>query len=208
MVLGGLWHGAGWTFVFWGALHGTYLVINHAWHWLCRRSGLDAFHDTTIWRGAAWFLTFAAVVVGWVFFRAESFTAAIAMLEAMAGFNGVTLPNALLVRLDPDMAARLTGLGIGTHLGGGRIFVLTWLWVGALLLLALIAPNSVQLTRAYRPTVTRFVEVTPYALQPLIRPVTAMRWRANLAWAATISVIAGTAVLGLTSVSEFLYFQF
>ena len=114
------------------------------------------------------------MVVGWVFFRAESFTAAIAMLEAMAGLNGVTLPNALVVRLGPEVVARLASLGIGTHLGGGWAFVLTWAWVGALLLLALVAPNSVQLTRAYRPTVTRFAEVTRYAIQPFGRPVTAL----------------------------------
>ena len=208
MVLGGLWHGAGWTFVFWGALHGAYLVINHAWHWLCRGSGLDDFNDTVIWRGVAWFLTFVAVVIGWVFFRAESFTAAIAMLEAMAGLNGVTLPNALVVRFGPDTVARLASLGIGTHLGGGWVFVLTWLWVGALLLLALVAPNSVQLTRAYRPTVTRFAEVKLCAVQPFGRRVTGLRWRASAAWAAAISGIAATGILGLSSVSEFLYFQF
>jgi D-alanyl-lipoteichoic acid acyltransferase DltB (MBOAT superfamily) len=46
MILGGLWHGAGWTFIFWGALHGTYLVVNHGWHWICRLSGLEKFTGT------------------------------------------------------------------------------------------------------------------------------------------------------------------
>ena len=41
MLLGGLWHGAGWTFVVWGGLHGIYLVINHVWHALRRRLGHD-----------------------------------------------------------------------------------------------------------------------------------------------------------------------
>ena len=41
MLLGGLWHGAGWTFVIWGGLHGLYLVVNHAWHALRRALGHD-----------------------------------------------------------------------------------------------------------------------------------------------------------------------
>ncbi len=39
MLLGGLWHGASWTFVVWGGLHGAYLVVNHAWQWLKEKSG-------------------------------------------------------------------------------------------------------------------------------------------------------------------------
>ena len=208
MILGGLWHGAGWTFVFWGALHGFYLVVNHAWHWLCRRSGLDAFTDKALWRATAWLITFLAVVIGWVFFRAESFPAALAMLEGMAGLNGVTLPNALVARLGPEAAGLLADIGIGTHLGGGWRFVLTWLWVGGLLLLALVAPNSVQLTRAYRPTVTRFAEDARYAVQPFATGMAKLRWRSSAAWAAAVSVVAATGVLGLSSISEFLYFQF
>src|SRR6201996_504057 len=81
MVLGGLWHGAAWTFVVWGALHGLYLCINHAWvnygppmpkRW-ARPAGVVAF-----------LLTFLAVVVAWVFFRADSLTQAKFILSKMA----------------------------------------------------------------------------------------------------------------------------
>ena len=94
---GGLWHGAGWTFVIWGALHGLYLVINHAWRargigWVGMRLAVEA-----AWR--AWALTFVAVVVGWVFFRASSVEAAIGLLKGMAGFNGITLPAAIMASL-------------------------------------------------------------------------------------------------------------
>ncbi len=208
MILGGLWHGAGWTFMFWGALHGAYLVVNHGWQWICRRSGLDAFADTVIWRWAAWLLTFLAVVAGWVFFRAESFAAAVAMFQGMAGLNGVTLPNAIVARLGTDAAAYLAALGIGAHIGGGWNFVLTWLWVGSLLVLALVAPNTLQLTRAYMPTINRFGDATANAVQPLHRLMLKLRWRTSTPWAAAISAVAAISVLGLSSVSEFLYFQF
>jgi alginate O-acetyltransferase complex protein AlgI len=81
MLLGGLWHGAAWTFVIWGALHGLYLCINHAWvnygppipDRLARPAGVVAF-----------LLTFLAVVVAWVFFRADSLASALSVLSDMA----------------------------------------------------------------------------------------------------------------------------
>lgn len=87
MLLGGLWHGAGWTFVFWGGLHGLYLVINHSWVSFGGR--LRATLTSQLWYGPLmWLLCFVAVVVAWVFFRAESFTGAANMLAAMGGAQG------------------------------------------------------------------------------------------------------------------------
>src|SRR6185436_15296450 len=98
MVLGGLWHGAAWTFVAWGALHGFYLAVNHAWRSLRARQGQDPERSTRGGRAAACALTFVAVVVGWVVFRADSLTTAGAILHAMAGGNGLVLPDAWLAR--------------------------------------------------------------------------------------------------------------
>jgi len=81
MLLGGLWHGAAWTFVFWGGLHGLYLVVNHGW----RR--LSITPSSRAARGGARALTFLCAVVAWVFFRAESFDAAWTMLASMAGIG-------------------------------------------------------------------------------------------------------------------------
>lgn len=79
MALGGLWHGASWTFVLWGVLHGLYLCINHLWTSLAgRRTG-------PVERFGGWALTMLAVVVAWVLFRAESLSAALSMLASMAG---------------------------------------------------------------------------------------------------------------------------
>lgn len=94
MLIGGLWHGAAWTFVVWGGLHGIYLAINHGWHAVRRRLGHDLERHTVLGRAAGTLLTFLAVVVAWVFFRAESFDGARVMLEGMAGLNGVSLPHA------------------------------------------------------------------------------------------------------------------
>src|SRR5947209_2334399 len=80
MTLGGLWHGAGWTFVVWGALHGALLVVNHAWRAI---RGADAAPRSWYGRIAGWALTFAAVSLAWVFFRAADLNAASIIIRAM-----------------------------------------------------------------------------------------------------------------------------
>ncbi|MBB2203779.1 MBOAT family O-acyltransferase [Gluconacetobacter takamatsuzukensis] len=78
MMLGGLWHGAGWTFVAWGALHGAGLAANHAW----TRAGLR------LPALAGWAATMLFVIVGWVLFRAADFPTAGRILRGMAGLGG------------------------------------------------------------------------------------------------------------------------
>ena len=78
-LLGGIWHGAGWTYVLWGALHGAFLVINHMW----RRVG-KPLPDTL-----AWCLTFLSWVVTLVVFRASSVADALAMIKTMFNFGTI-----------------------------------------------------------------------------------------------------------------------
>jgi len=81
MALGGLWHGAAWTFVAWGVLHGAYLCINHAWNHFVPAV---APRLAPAANAAAFALTFLSVVVAWVFFRADSLASAISVLSRMA----------------------------------------------------------------------------------------------------------------------------
>jgi alginate O-acetyltransferase complex protein AlgI len=81
MALGGLWHGAAWTFVAWGVLHGVYLCINHAWN---NYGPALAPRFKRLADMAAFALTFLAVVVAWVLFRADSMASAISILSKMA----------------------------------------------------------------------------------------------------------------------------
>ena len=80
MLLGGLWHGAAWTFVIWGALHGLYLCINHAWANYGPRIPEALKRPVSI---VSFLLTFLAVVVAWVFFRADSLASATSVLSRM-----------------------------------------------------------------------------------------------------------------------------
>lgn len=83
MLIIGLWHGAGWTFIIWGGLHGLFLIINHQW----RRLKVNL--PTAI----CWPLTFLCVVVCWVFFRADNIGSATAVLTAMTDIHTICLPN-------------------------------------------------------------------------------------------------------------------
>jgi alginate O-acetyltransferase complex protein AlgI len=91
MTLGGLWHGAGWTFFIWGALHGFYLLVNHGW----RAFRGDRRSDSALAHLASGALTFIAVAVALVPFRSETFGGAARIVQAMAGFNNFGLNVAL-----------------------------------------------------------------------------------------------------------------
>ncbi len=92
MLLGGLWHGANWTFVIWGGLHGLYLCIQHGWKSLRKNRN----QKPSVASGAASrVLTFVAVMVAWVFFRAPDMSSAFAVLAGMVGLNGISIITVL-----------------------------------------------------------------------------------------------------------------
>ena len=91
MLLSGLWHGAGWTFVLWGALHGGFIAANHLW-----RLGLARMRwtlDHVAWRIAGVLVTFGVVTLAWTFFRAPNFHVAEKMLGQMLAFDGLSMPQ-------------------------------------------------------------------------------------------------------------------
>lgn len=90
MLLGGLWHGAAWTFVIWGALHGFYLIVHRGWNAI-KWTPLVRFRQTKVWRWTARILLFNAVCLGWVFFRSPSFDIAFTVLRRLAVPGAITL---------------------------------------------------------------------------------------------------------------------
>jgi D-alanyl-lipoteichoic acid acyltransferase DltB (MBOAT superfamily) len=181
MLLGGLWHGAGWTFVFWGGLHGIYLVINHQWHAFRRSLGHDLKKIT--WWGSllGCLITFLAVLVSWVFFRAENLKAAFAILASMSGANGLSLSSTL-----PTNIKMLVLLALGV-----------WL-----------LPNTQQWLVHYDPAFDKVTADTPSVWGE--RLWTKLQWRPALFQSLLLSLMAFFALLKMFSVthSEFLYFNF
>jgi len=96
MVLGGLWHGAGWTYILWGGLHGFYLCIHQSWRKL----------NLTLPQFLSWIITFLSIIIAWVFFRANNLADGGIMLQSMSGLNGIVLPEPL------ETIPGLTTLGI------------------------------------------------------------------------------------------------
>lgn len=114
MVLGGLWHGAHWTFVIWGAMHGALLALNHLWRDLKHRMGWRTSRSkTTVF--FSWAITFVLVVIAWVIFRAESFASARIIIAGMFGLNGFSLPETLAASKPVAQVAKLLSLNISAY---------------------------------------------------------------------------------------------
>ena len=178
MALGGLWHGAGWTFAAWGTLHGLYLVANHAWRALRERLGIRA--RSTVWtRTLARAITFLAVVAGWVVFRADTLASASRVLAGMGGAAG--------------LAARLSPL----HWNEVYWRVL----VG--LLMVWLLPNTQQIMARYTPSLP--IDRT-LLRAPL--PGFVAHWRLTVPWAYASAAVACVGILWLGRITEFLYFRF
>jgi D-alanyl-lipoteichoic acid acyltransferase DltB (MBOAT superfamily) len=142
MLLGGLWHGAAWTFVLWGGLHGLFLMVH---------AGFARLAPRPIWALPAQALTLLAVLLAWVPFRADGMAATGAMLRGMAGLNGVALPQ-MIVAGFPALGAVATPVPVLLHLGDAR--TLSFPEVTACLLLGwgivLLAPPVHRLTERAR----------------------------------------------------------
>jgi hypothetical protein len=201
MLLGGLWHGAGWTFVVWGGLHGAYLIVNHTWRtWRTSRPLEVGWFER--WIGTV--LTFLAVIVAWVFFRADSFDTATRILGTMTGINGIGLPTGFATALPKAFEATLIAVGFSfdgvfsVRVGDWREGFFWLLLTGGI---AFFSPNTYQLFRAYRPA------IAIYGTPPPIRSGR-LRWRPTITWAVSLAVIFVAAFMALSRPSEFLYFQF
>jgi len=189
MLLGGLWHGAAWTFVFWGGLHGIYLVINHAWHYLLKSLRLNFQLSPMVAR----FITLSAIIMAWVFFRADSIPSALRMFGSM--FTGsVVWPEEARHQLGP-LANVFASWGM--HFAYTENFNGLGNIVGMLIAVAFVlyVPNVQQLMQRYS------VVLEPPAGSWL-------RWRPGFLWGAWTALLAVITVLKLGQVSAFLYFQF
>jgi alginate O-acetyltransferase complex protein AlgI len=178
MLLGGLWHGANYTFVVWGALHGLFLAANHAWRSLPGRAkdakavpaaGVAAMFASRV-------ATFLCVSIAWVFFRSSDLAVARDLLRGMLGLSGFAAhapagtAQPWLVRSLPEMTAFFLAAG-----------VLVW-----------AMPNTLQITERLELALD-----DPAAGAFYLRVVPA-----------TAGVVLALAVLEMRQISTFLYFQF
>ena len=145
MLLGGLWHGAGWTFVIWGGLQGAYLCINHWWRRL----------NIALPKLVGWAVTFVAVIAGWVVFRAPSIQEGLEILQAMSGMKGLVLPGEPQGKL-----AVLTAFGLQLERWEDLVYLPTFYGSKTFSILVLVVlvgwvtllPNVQQIVQKLKPT--------------------------------------------------------
>jgi hypothetical protein len=196
MTLGGLWHGANWTFIAWGAFHGVLLAVNHAFR-LWR--GPRAPPPTRAGRFAGWLATFLAFVIGMVFFRASDIGAASRMLRAMAGFGNAPYAETIHVAWDlwGIRAGYIPEHFVRSWIGGYWSVIGTLLTAGALGV-ALLIPDTMELTD-YR-------EGEPHSAWR--RNVGWLAWQPSLPWLVVLALLFGAVFANLLQFTEFLYYQF
>ncbi len=202
MFLSGLWHGAGNQFIIFGTLHGIYLCINHGWRMVRPAIWPDAASYHRWMRPAGWVITFFGVVVAQVFFRSASVGSALAMLQGMFGWYGVTLPAAVLAHMGAAEPV-LRGMGVLADPSGGRAFLTMAAWIAVMFIIAMMLPNTLQVLARYEPA----LGFRPPAGSPA-GGATRISWRPSVGWAIGMSVISAFGILSLGRLSAFLYWQF
>jgi alginate O-acetyltransferase complex protein AlgI len=180
MLLGGLWHGAAWTFVIWGGLHGLYLVINHAW----RHLPLSRAIPRPVMVPLAWFITFAAVNVAWVVFRAPDLATALRFVGSMFGAHGLShSPREIRGALAADDLMVIFGATLA----------------------ALILPNMPQVLQRWR----LYCNLAELDIAPLRSAVARILiWRPTVWWSVAAGAVLAAGIMAIAPNSEFLYFDF
>ena len=135
-ILGGIWHGAGWTFVFWGFLHGIALVLHRFWKQL----------GFTLPKVLAWFITFNFINIAWVFFRAKEWDDALKVLDGMV-FGEVIISHHFYKHQFLQEYFQF-GAWLQNISATNTIFI----WLSSVLTITLLAPNSMQLQQNFRFT--------------------------------------------------------
>ncbi len=178
MVIGGLWHGAAWTFVLWGLFHGLCLAVNHLWNSLWESKGGPAPSPNGLATWAGRLLTFLLVMMGWVLFRAQDLATAGHLLGTMFGIGLAPLagtPTLLKTKL--------------------------WFWLIGLVCAVWFLPNTSQLFRDHQsfPGTMHDDERLPAFWR---------QWRMTPAWACFAALLLAASVLSLSKAGEFLYYNF
>lgn len=180
MLIGGVWHGAGWTFIVWGGMHGVFLVVNSLWRSVVRRN--DASPKTnflsTLWRRA---LTFVCVVLAWVVFRASDMTSAWVLVSSMFSVNRI---HGMQGSFDD-----VYSIGI----------------VLLLLMITFIAPNTMQIMRRISLALAESYRPRREFSWPELSWSTSGSWAVITSVILAVSVLH---IIMSETLSEFLYFQF
>ena len=191
MLLGGLWHGANWTFLIWGGLQGVFLLINHAWQQI---AAVERLRHSRVWKFVCVVLTMGCIIFAWVPFRAADVQTTVRMWQGMVGLNGVIFPE------------RIAGWVPSLHLPAGplnSVSIVLSLFLLCGFAVAMLAPNTHELMRrAKLGTPTKGYETT------YLQGDGALVWQTKPWVAILFGAMIVVVILKLNDISEFIYFQF
>jgi D-alanyl-lipoteichoic acid acyltransferase DltB (MBOAT superfamily) len=170
MLLGGLWHGASWNFVIWGSLHGFYLVICHSLSYFSLKFNMY-FSKLS---------TFIAVLIAWIFFRADSFSSSMNILSSMCGRNGFSLTSKFSFLIDKVDFIHLTNV---SHVIHGKTQLV---YIVIALIITVVAPNA----------------------QDIMRVVERRQMKLGIVHLAFFTFLLTFSILNMSKVNSFIYFQF
>ena len=229
MALGGAWHGAGWTFMLWGILHGLFLIVNHLWRQWYNTHRWAWNHRPTV-RWIFWMITLGCVVFSWVTFRSANMSVAMTLWRAMCDVHSDSLKSGTWVLIGIFLLLTWGGFvwqsrrpmannsmvvksvswmqpqGIVAFLSLLVVLVMPWItlgkaWITVAFVIAFWMPNTQQIMRRYSPVLH-----TP--ADDLGRSFPWLEWRMTPAWGIVTACLLVTDFFWLTHVSEFLYFRF
>ncbi|MDC0361530.1 MBOAT family protein [Halioglobus sp.] len=196
MLLGGLWHGAAWTYVVWGGLHGIYLCLNHGWRALCRKTGMTHSLESP-WLTPIYIIcTFLAWSLALVVFRAPDIKTSISVMAP--GFTEFSIQQNYL--LNSTVATSTLGKFFEALGFASGSYLSVYLTLGVSAVVIWMLPNTQTYMRDFDPA----LGVTSATSGGLIN----IQWRPGIMNALIIAFMLSTGLLSLSAISEFIYFQF
>ena len=204
----GLWHGAGWNFIIFGLLHGSYITIFNLWSQLKQKYlKSNIFSNPIIGNFFARLLTFLCVIFGWIFFRAETFQGAKNIISSMFGINGISFTPRMREWFDLSdeklegsiiiFDGMFTNGVLGNNPSNAIIFILL------LIIFCYLMPNCIQIFSKYQPYILTYNSQSKELLLDKL-----FKWRPIPIWIVFSSIVFCFAIMSLLQESEFLYFQF
>jgi D-alanyl-lipoteichoic acid acyltransferase DltB (MBOAT superfamily) len=179
MLLGGLWHGAGWQFIVWGGLHGAMLVVNHIWGaWREKNRFFSVISRSWLYQAFMVLLTFTALTVTWVFFRADSVTSAVNIVTGMFGVNDAASIGSTTKGIFPAFPVYMA-----------------FVW---------LLPNMVQIMRRFPVALVE----SQFSIFMRKNQRWAICFRLNWFWMVTSLVLFFASWFSMSNLSPFIYFQF
>lgn len=198
MLLSGIWHGAGYTFIVWGLLHGLFLSANHAWRFIAPKIWPKAVPYDRVMTPLGHVLTIVLVAISMIFFRALTMTGALDIFRGLFGINGVALPLGIYERLGSGW---LQQHGVTVVVWESEDFLKLGVLIPLLLAIALFLPNTQEVLAAHEPALG-------FKHGPDRDRRINVAWSPSLLWSAGVAAAAMIAIFQLAGPSEFLYWQF